>query len=41
VHGGGVLGPLGEVLRIDGEAGLEVVDAVGIFEEEDLWRRAR
>jgi hypothetical protein len=41
VHGGGVLGPGGEVVRVDGELLLEGVDWVGVFEEEDLIQKVR
>jgi hypothetical protein len=36
VHGGGVLGPGGEVVCIDGELFFKGVDWVWVFEEEDL-----
>jgi hypothetical protein len=39
VHGGGVLGPGGEVVCVDGELLLKGVDWVGVFEEENLRMR--
>lgn len=36
VHGGCVLGPLGEVLRIDGVGGLQLLDGLGVLVEEYL-----
>lgn len=35
VHGARVLAPLGELVGVEREAVLEVVDGVGVFEEED------
>lgn len=37
VHGGGVLGPGGEVLGVQGELALELLDRLGVLEEEDLF----
>lgn len=39
VHGRGVLAPLGEVGCVEWEGGLEVLDWLGVFEEEDLEGR--
>ena len=36
MHGGGVLGPVGEVVGVEGEGFLEGLDGFGVFEEEDL-----
>lgn len=36
VHGGGVFGPLREVFGVDGVGGLELLDGLGVFVEEDL-----
>lgn len=37
VHGGGVLGPGGEVLSVKGELALELLDRLGVLKEEDLF----
>lgn len=37
VHGGGVLAPVAEVVRVDGEGFAQGFDGLGVFEEEDLW----
>lgn len=39
VHGGGVLGPGRELVGVLGELGLEVLDGLGVFVEEDLGGR--
>lgn len=36
VHGGGVLGPVGELVGVLGELALEGFDGGGVFVEEDL-----
>jgi hypothetical protein len=36
VHGGRVLGPVGELVGVLGELGLEGFDGGGVFVEEDL-----
>lgn len=36
VHGGGVLAPVGELVGVLGELGLERLDGLGVFVEEDL-----
>ena len=36
VHGGGVLAPVGELVGVLGELGLEVLDGGGVLVEEDL-----
>ena len=36
VHGGGVLAPVGELVGVLGELGLEGLDGGGVFVEEDL-----
>jgi hypothetical protein len=41
VHGGGVLGPSGEVVCVDRELLLESMDWVGVFEEENLLQKVR
>ena len=38
VHAGGVFGPLGELVGVDGEGGLQRLDGFGVLEEEDLVR---
>ena len=38
VHGGGVLAPVGELVGVLGELGLEGLDWGGVFVEEDLKR---
>ena len=37
VHGRGVLRPVGELVGVLGELGLEVLDGGGVLVEEDLW----
>jgi hypothetical protein len=36
VHGVGVLGPVAKVMCVDGELLAQVLDGLGVFEEEDL-----
>jgi hypothetical protein len=36
VHGVGVLGPVAEVVSVDGEALAQILDGLGVFEEKDL-----
>jgi hypothetical protein len=38
VHGRGVLRPVGELVGVDGEFGLQGFDGGGVFVEEDLRR---
>lgn len=37
VHGVGVLGPVAEVVRVNGEGLAEVLDGLRVFVAEDLW----